>query len=119
MCPGNHDRAASIRQWRPPPLFGHRALFERRLGFSPAEMERKTLVQVAAVHRFEPRSSLALSDGVKGVHVLPFVPNFGNMVARLEELHAATDAGRRLLDQQGVHSKHIRAAATPVRGSWN
>lgn len=49
------------------------------------------MVQVVGVQRFEARGSLSLADGVKGIHILPFVPSFAQMVARLEQLQEAVE----------------------------
>ena len=39
--------------------------------------------------RFEAKGFLHTSETVKGVHILPFLPNFVRIVARLEELQDA------------------------------
>ena len=46
-------------------------------------------MQAASVSRFEAKGFLHTSETVKGVHILPFLPNFVRIVGRLEELQDA------------------------------
>ena len=46
-------------------------------------------MQAASVSRFEAKGFLHTAETVKGVHILPFLPNFVGIVGRLEELQDA------------------------------
>ena len=54
--------------------------------------------QVLAITRYDGRSAISLAESVKAQHILPFIPNFVALAARLESLLGAPAGARTALE---------------------